>query len=140
MSNHFTRYCYNVFVGCNDAGCRFAHYPAELRGPESMAEMGVRFKYPTADSCAITKSHQKPFIVRFDDTDDDEEYEQPSISLSEIIKDTAVWRQEKFEQARWNRNWVLKKAYYASMYNGEQDMNMSDDETEYGEQDMDLSD
>lgn len=138
MSNHFTRYCYHVFVGCDNAACSYAHYPAELRGPESMAEIGVRFQYPSADSCAITKAHQKPFIVRFDDSDDDE-YKQPSISLSEMTKDAVVWRQEKFVQARWHRLWVLKKAYYASMYNGEQDMEMSDDESEYGEQDMDLS-
>jgi len=103
-----------------------------------MAEMGVRFKYPTADSCAITKAHQKPFIVRFEDSDDDE-YEQPSISLSEIITDTKVLRKKKFDQARWQRLWVLKKAYYASMYNGEQGMDVSEDESEYGEQDMDLS-
>jgi hypothetical protein len=135
MSNHFTRYCCHLFMGCDNAQCSYAHYPAELRGHESMAETGVRFHYPTDES--ITDDR---FIVRLDESDDEEEYEQPSMSLSKLVQDQVIWRQKKFKQAYFHRLWVLKKAHYASMDNGENCMDMSDDESEYGEQDMDMSD
>lgn len=135
MSNHFTKYCCHLFVGCDNVSCRYAHTPEELRGPAYHARSGVRFVRPHDSYPLTTELNPKlSFIVYLD-----EEHEQPSVSLSQLVQEQDAWYQKKFHQARWHRAWVAKKAYYASLPEGEQDMDISDDEMECGEQDMDIS-
>jgi hypothetical protein len=150
----FTKYCNKLFVGCTNEHCTFAHHPTELCGPEWDAwtdakGFPTRFVRPDdaePKSKDLRPKAALPFVVRLygDDSDStDDEYELPSISLSQLVKHNEEWKQRKLKEARWARIWHLKKVRHALTADmGERDMDISDDDKEpqsdLRELDMDL--
>lgn len=138
----FTKYCNKLFVGCTNEHCTFAHYPHELCGPEWDAwtdSRGFPTRFVRPDDADLMSKDLRPkaslpFVVRLygDDSDSsDEEYEPPSISLSQLVKHNEEWKRKKLTDARWARMWHLQKVRHALTTDvGERDMDISDDDKE----------
>lgn len=134
-SNFCTKMCRNMYVGCFNIDCNFAHTSKECRSNPTYAYANVNFVYPPQYDFLQTKS----FIVTIrDDDDEDDEDIQPSMSLSELTRlnesketqdNKKKWLAVKQETASKHRMWhmvrelIRMRSYFEP--NGELDMDCS---------------
>ena len=134
-SNFCTKMCRNIYVGCFNIDCNFAHNNKECRSSPIYAYANVKFVYPLQHDFLSTS-----FIVTIPDDDDDEDdVIQPIMSLSELTRinesketqhDKKKWLDKKLDTASKHRTWYMVRELIRmrSFFepNGEQDMDCSE--------------
>lgn len=137
-----TKFCKRMYVGCTDPFCAFAHSDATARWTPAYAMEDVAFVHPpdsfrmghhARSAVPMHGPHVgKQFVVRLSDDSEEEENEEPmTFSLTEMEREQAAWLRLKQMLAHDRRFLQLKKRYVQEM--GEKDMEISDDDS-----DMDL--
>jgi hypothetical protein len=113
-----TKFCKNLYKGCKDPYCTFAHSDVAARWTVDHAMEDVYFQAPPRSVVVRgvprpDSSHIPRFVVRLDEEDEDED--TPSISLSEMEIIRKKWEQRRKQLAhdQWlshlQKEWAKKR-------------------------------
>ena len=140
-----TKFCKNMYVGCDNPLCAFSHSDATARWTPEYAMDEVFFKHPS-DSLRVGmharsavpihgRTFGKPFIVRIPKEDESSSDEEPvSMSLTQLVDEQRRWLRRKHQLAHDRRMKKLLQRYKEEMgpkdmeHSDEEDMEISDDE------------
>jgi hypothetical protein len=120
LMNICTEYCKRIFTGCTNLKCTYAHGDDELKSSIGYATARANVTIPKMDVSFF------PFIVKLplddsDDTEDESDVIQPSVSLSQFMTFErtpeyqafhTVWLAKKYTEAREKRNVCVRENTY----------------------------
>lgn len=133
--NENTKLCCDLFTGCQNVDCTYAHSLSEVRWGIDYAMEDVYFRKPADANKSIHGSMPEPdasylpkFIVTLEE-DDEEENDLPacSMSLTQLDTITSAWQLKKMKDAYWTRLWALLIEYQRlTDHMGEMEMDVSE--------------
>ena len=110
----FTKFCNKLYIGCENAYCKFAHHENECRWGSEFAKEDVVFHKPSdaMKECRglfPNETYGPSFIIHFDEEGDLVDEEPISISLSQMLHVEKEWKPKKMVEAKWKWIHVLRE-------------------------------